>query len=202
MIAFSPVTELNSAEVQQSAALVYDSLPALYDLLPLPPADRLSVLADQFSVKGSEIEHTIAAHDSSGVVGIYSFLPALQLRVAQLVGMRHLLFCIPAHQHESFRESVKALLSSIPSVPDDSLYLSRFCVAEERRGAGLAAVMLGKFMTAEPGLDGYSLHVHADNSRAIRFYQKHGFAHFGRRGGTYFAFYAARGAGSTRIKKA
>ena len=40
------------------------------------------------------------------------------------------------------------------------------------------------------------------NSRAIRFYRKHGFAHFGRRGGTYLAFYAARGAGSTRIKKA
>jgi putative acetyltransferase len=52
-------------------------------------------------------------------------------------------------------------------------YLDQIVVATEWQGRGIADILLAEARrVAQTGLD---LHVNQDNSRAIRFYQKHGF---------------------------
>ncbi len=52
-------------------------------------------------------------------------------------------------------------------------YLDQIVVAPEAWGSGLAEALLAEAKRASPVLD---LHVNKDNARAIRFYEKHGFA--------------------------
>jgi len=55
----------------------------------------------------------------------------------------------------------------------DSGYLDQFVVATAWQGRGVAALLLAEARRIAPtGLD---LHVNQDNTRAIRFYAKHGF---------------------------
>jgi putative acetyltransferase len=56
-------------------------------------------------------------------------------------------------------------------------YLDQIVVAAEWQGRGIAALLLAEARRiSRAGLD---LHVNQDNARAIRFYQKHGFATVG-----------------------
>jgi putative acetyltransferase len=53
-------------------------------------------------------------------------------------------------------------------------YLDQLVVAPEAWGSGAAAALVDAAKLASPS--GLDLHVNRDNARAIRFYQKHGFA--------------------------
>jgi putative acetyltransferase len=53
-------------------------------------------------------------------------------------------------------------------------YLDQLVVAPEAWGSGTAAALVDAAKLASPS--GLDLHVNRDNARAIRFYEKHGFA--------------------------
>jgi putative acetyltransferase len=57
-------------------------------------------------------------------------------------------------------------------------YLDQIVVAPRHWGAGIAEMLLAEAKHLSPGR--LELHVNQDNSRAVRFYQKHGFAVTGR----------------------
>ena len=60
------------------------------------------------------------------------------------------------------------------TVDPRSLYLDQIVVAPEAWGSGAAEALMAEAKRLSPrGLD---LHVNTDNTRAIRFYEKHGFA--------------------------
>jgi putative acetyltransferase len=63
------------------------------------------------------------------------------------------------------------------TVEPDTGYLDQIVVAPEHQGNGVAEALLAEARRLSPkGLD---LHVNQDNARAIRFYEKHGFAKAG-----------------------
>ena len=53
-------------------------------------------------------------------------------------------------------------------------YLDQIVVAPQHWGAGVAEMLVAEAKRLSPGR--VELHVNQDNSRAVRFYQKHGFA--------------------------
>lgn len=53
-------------------------------------------------------------------------------------------------------------------------YVDQIVVAPQAWGSGVAAALIDAAKEIAPG--GLDLHVNADNARAIRFYEKHGFA--------------------------
>jgi putative acetyltransferase len=63
------------------------------------------------------------------------------------------------------------------TIDPGSLYLDQIVVAPEAWGSGVAAALLERAKQLSPG--GVELMVNKDNARAIRFYEKHGFAHAG-----------------------
>ena len=66
------------------------------------------------------------------------------------------------------------LLAGFVTVDQKTGYLDQIVVATEHQGRGIADALLAEARRLSPtGLD---LHVNQDNARAIRFYQKHGFA--------------------------
>jgi putative acetyltransferase len=63
------------------------------------------------------------------------------------------------------------------TVDPDTMYLDQIVVATEHWGSGVALALLEEAKRISPrGLD---LLVNKDNARAIRFYEKHGFAYAG-----------------------
>lgn len=60
------------------------------------------------------------------------------------------------------------------TVNRDTGYLDQIVVAPNHWGAGAAEMLLGEAKRLSPGR--LALHVNQDNARAVRFYQKHGFA--------------------------
>jgi putative acetyltransferase len=59
-------------------------------------------------------------------------------------------------------------------VNPDTGYLDQLVVATDKQGGGAAARLLAEARRLAPG--GLDLHVNKDNARAVRFYEKHGFA--------------------------
>jgi putative acetyltransferase len=69
------------------------------------------------------------------------------------------------------------VLAGFVTVDPETLYLDQLVVAPEYWGTGIADALLDDAKRLSPkGLD---LMVNTDNARAIRFYEKHGFAYTG-----------------------
>jgi putative acetyltransferase len=71
----------------------------------------------------------------------------------------------------------KGTLAGFVTVDPATLYLDQLVVAPEHWGSEIAAALLDEAKRLSP--EGLDLLVNKDNSRAIRFYEKHGFAHAG-----------------------
>jgi putative acetyltransferase len=69
------------------------------------------------------------------------------------------------------------VLIGFVTVDPKTMYLDQIVVAPEHWGAGVALVLLEEAKRLSPR--GLELLVNKDNARAIRFYEKHGFAHAG-----------------------
>jgi putative acetyltransferase len=68
-------------------------------------------------------------------------------------------------------------LTGFVTVDPETMYLDQLVVAPEHWGSGISAALLEEAKRLSPkGLD---LLVNKDNARAIRFYEKHGFAYAG-----------------------
>ena len=65
-------------------------------------------------------------------------------------------------------------MTGFVTVNPESFYLDQIVVAPEAWGSGAADVLLAEARRLSPG--GLDLQVNQDNARAIRFYQKRGFA--------------------------
>jgi putative acetyltransferase len=65
-------------------------------------------------------------------------------------------------------------MAGFVTVEPRTSYLDQLVVAPEAWGSGAAAALVDAAKRASPS--GLDLHVNCDNPRAIRFYQKHGFA--------------------------
>ncbi|AGW15273.1 GNAT family N-acetyltransferase [Megalodesulfovibrio gigas] len=75
------------------------------------------------------------------------------------------------------RKRLQTLEGLLQMADANSLYINTIWVAEPWRGTGAAAELLecSLLLAAEHGLSKVSLHVWADNTRAVRFYRRHGF---------------------------
>jgi putative acetyltransferase len=67
-----------------------------------------------------------------------------------------------------------ATMAGFVTVDPRTGYLDQLVVAPEAWGGGAAAALVDAAKRASPS--GLDLHVNRDNARAIRFYEKHGFA--------------------------
>jgi putative acetyltransferase len=65
-------------------------------------------------------------------------------------------------------------LTGFVTVDPDSFDLDQIVVAPEAWGTGIASALIVEAKRLSP--NGLDLHVNKDNARAIRFYEKHGFA--------------------------
>ncbi len=173
---FHPVAELDAEARRAAAGLVYESFAEFYDLLPLAPAQRIAAITAQFELSASELGATVVACSEGEVVGIHSALAAERLQAAQLVGVARFAQSLSGDARRSFRSGLNGFAGQVPPVPEESFHLARFAVAAERRGSGIAAALLDNFLAAGRGFDRYSVHARRDNTRAIRFYEKHRFA--------------------------
>ena len=71
--------------------------------------------------------------------------------------------------------------SDLPGAEPGDIELRRIYVLQRCQGSGLAAALIDRAVVAAAGYRRLVLGVHADNSRAQAFYQKHGFAIAGTR---------------------
>jgi putative acetyltransferase len=69
---------------------------------------------------------------------------------------------------------VDAAMAGFVTVDPRTGYLDQLVAAPEAWGSGAAAALISAAKEQSPG--GLDLHVNRDNIRAIRFYEKHGFA--------------------------
>ena len=67
--------------------------------------------------------------------------------------------------------------SGFVTVDPNSGYLDQIVVAPDQWGSAAAALLVGEAKRLSP--QKLDLHVNKDNARAIRFYEKHGFAFAG-----------------------
>ncbi len=75
------------------------------------------------------------------------------------------------------REDAPAALAGFVVIDPSTGWLDQLCVRPERFGAGAGATLLGAARRAAP--QGVRLDVNADNFRALRFYEREGFARIG-----------------------
>ncbi len=72
---------------------------------------------------------------------------------------------------------VDGTLAGFVTVDDKTMYLDQIVVAPEFWGSDVARALVDEAKRLSPG--GLDLLVNKDNARAIRFYEKHGFAYAG-----------------------
>lgn len=70
---------------------------------------------------------------------------------------------------------MRARAGEVPPIAGSGYYLARVGVAPRARGGPVAGELLGAFLRQAGSRDAV-LHVHADNARAVAFYQRNGFA--------------------------
>lgn len=184
-VRFHSVPDLDSRAKDASANLIYESFAEFYDLLPMSMEARLSAIVSQFDLRGTELATTVCACLEDSVVGVYSALSAKRLTVAQLVGVNAFSKMLNSPERRDFRAGLSVFAAQVPPVHEDSFYLARFAVAAEHRGTGLAEHILNHFFVAGGDSPQFSIHARSNNTRAIRFYEKHGFRRCGEGSTTY-----------------
>ena len=154
---------------RQAAKLACQAVPALYANI----ADLVvPVLADEFLVPGSELASAIAIADGDEVRGLIAAYPAEEYSARQRVSLHHALKELGPADGKLLIAQLSVFASKVPKGAMHGQYLARFTVAERERGTGLADAMMAVFL--ERGSEA-SLHVQADNARAIAFYRRHDF---------------------------
>lgn len=172
-VEFVRCRDLPADQRLRAASLVLAALPELY--APLDPDLVLSVIAEQFSETGTEISDGEAALIDGKTVGIACGYPAEQMPQRQGSMLHHLLSTLSGEAIAAFVGHLRKFRAQIPSIANGGYYLARIAVDPAHRGSGVADRLLVRFLAGEPG-GRASLHVRADNVRAIAFYSRHGFA--------------------------
>lgn len=157
---------------------------ALVAILSQEMAEVPGELGDAFAGVGTAPER------SPLLVAMYAGYPAREKTARRQASLFHLTSRMPPEAVPPFFAYLRGHAKALPPVPPDSYYLARFAVVPELRGKGTAELMLRDFMRRS-GFATFSLHVRADNSRAISFYRKCGFASSREDGGSHIAMVLA-----------
>jgi ribosomal protein S18 acetylase RimI-like enzyme len=181
-IALVDISAIDSAGRLNAACLVMESLPDYYAVDGIDEIEMAAAVAALIGESQSEIEKGYAAVCGNEVVGILTYLYSESLSAARLVGAQTLFKRLSQESARQFRNHLRNYDAGYGTVPDRSIYLSRFAIHKNYRGSGLASQMMELFLSlkGDPGVrrDTFSLHVDQKNERAIAFYRKHGFGSY------------------------
>lgn len=159
---------LSEAQRLEAAKLASEAMSTLYDAVG---DDVLSMLTDEFQVEGSELGDAVALIDSA-VDGLVASYPAEEYQSRQRVSLHHALGNLGREAGARLIAQLRLLAAQIPQGGLKGEYVARFAVRRDLRGSGTADRLMGLFVADHPTV---SLHVRADNARAIGFYHRHGF---------------------------
>jgi ribosomal protein S18 acetylase RimI-like enzyme len=170
---------LGAADGLAAASLALEALPDFYWSVPLDEAALLLRIREEFAADFTELGDAMAMLDRRRVDGMFAAYPAGERMERQQTSVRHMLDVLDEEEQDSFLSALAGRAAGIGPMPEDSYYLARFAVIQELRGTGFADRLLAAFMHAGRRYACYTLHVRADNHRAIAFYRKYGFAIWG-----------------------
>jgi ribosomal protein S18 acetylase RimI-like enzyme len=148
-------------------------MPHFYQTLSSDRAD--AIIASQIVRTGNELSNCWLSLSGERVSGVLCAYPASAQQDLQRDGLHQIARSLTPEELPVFFAHLGGLREQVPPVDERGLYLARFAVDESVRGTNLASDLLRRLID-EAGDDGMSLHVRADNERAIAFYRKHGFA--------------------------
>lgn len=160
----------------QAAALIFDTLPEFYQIITQYREHAMKIIHKEFSLDASEIGSAVCACENTQVTGVYAGLLASQVVRARTLLLARIYRSTPPGVREALKVRIKDYSAQFPRVPDDSYYLARLAVTTDRFGTGLGKALLNSFFRDGSVIGSYSLHVRADNRRAIHFYERHGFS--------------------------
>ena len=169
-----PCSALPEQDRLEAAKLAAEAMSSLYQ--PLGNA-ATAMLAGEFLVEGSELGDAVALHHGA-VEGMIASYPAEQYSSRQRVSFHHALGHLDRESGQKLIEQLRLLAGAIPQDGVAGEYVARFAVRDDLRGTGVADRLMNLFIADHPHV---SLHVRADNSRAIGLYRRHGFAERGDR---------------------
>ncbi len=159
----------------QTSKLIYKALPTFYDLLPVSEDERANLIESQLSSESTELSNTKAFIKKDKILGVFTAFPSKQLKALQMGSAINFLKNLPPDSKNDYLKDLKKYSTKVGEAPENSYYLSRISVAEKEMGADLASSLLEQFFLDGKGFDLFGLHVHKENHRAIRFFQKSGF---------------------------
>jgi len=159
---------LSEAQRIEAAKLATEAMSTLYE----PLGDEvLPVLANEFQVEGSELGDALGLLDAT-VDGLIASYPAEEYQSRQRVSLHHALGNLSREGGAQLIAQLRLLADQIPQGGLEGQYVARFAVRSGLRGSGVADRLMDLFIADHPTV---SLHVRADNARAIGFYRRHGF---------------------------
>lgn len=165
--------DLEPAHRLVAARLVIQAIPGFYALFGDDGRRLEEAVAGHLGVAGTELGHGRVWFDE-GVAGLFCALPTRRLRTAQILGLRQLTKSLGLNG-STIRDRVARFSLEVAPAPEAGWYLARIAVRQDLRGRGLAERIMGSFLKDAPAGEPANLHVHRDNWRAIRFYEKCGF---------------------------
>jgi GNAT superfamily N-acetyltransferase len=143
-------------------------MPALYGSIG-PEAVRM--LAAEFLTSGGEISDALALARQH-VDAVVASYPATEYQDRQRTSLHHALRHLDAPASARFVAELRLLAEDIRRDGLAGDYIARFAVRSDLRGLGTADQLMQAFVVGRPLI---TLHVRADNDRAIGFYRRHGF---------------------------
>ena len=165
---FARCIALPPAQRLEAAKLASEAMSTLYE----PLGDEvLPMLAAEFEVEGSELGDAVVFIGSS-VDGLVASYPAAEYQSRQRVSLHHALGTLSRETGGHLIAQLRRLAVQIPEGGLEGEYVARFSVRHSLRGSGTADRLMDFFVRNHPVI---TLHVRADNSRAIGFYRRHGF---------------------------
>ena len=159
---------LPEARRLEAAKLAAEAMMTLYE----PLGDEvLPVLAAEFQIKGSELGDAVGLLAPT-VDGLIASYPAEEYQSRQRVSLHHALGSLSREGGSRLIAQLRLLADQIPHGGLEGEYIARFAVRSGSRGSGVAVRLMTGFVADHPTV---SLHVRADNARAVGFYRRHGF---------------------------
>jgi ribosomal protein S18 acetylase RimI-like enzyme len=160
--------DLPAVERRQAAVLAAEAMPILYDPVG---SQAIPMLAAEFLLPDGELGQAVAVVGGE-VDGLVAAYPAADYADRQRTSLHHALGNLDRVGASKMVAALRDLSGEVPSEGLNGVYIARFTVRSALRGSGLADRLMETFVADRPLA---TLHVSADNVRAISFYRRHGF---------------------------
>jgi ribosomal protein S18 acetylase RimI-like enzyme len=169
-----------------AARCIHASDDFFYAVFGLEESLLLSTLAALMADTGSDLGSTRVLADAGNVCGAYAAYPTNEAATRQAATAKTLLR-VAGSEMAAAMARLREFSALVPPLPDASFYLAKIGVLPEARGEGIGAALLEDFESeaAGRGLCSLCLHVRAENERAVRFYERHGWTRTDQRADGY-----------------